>query len=88
MAFNAQAAGVNLESPAVIQLLKIYDQMGQKLFFRSLEKYEKLIQPWQLDEEGFIRLLDWHGFQQSELSQEDEDSWGPMGGGHGAYLVK
>lgn len=88
LAFNAQAAGMNLEDPAVIQLLKIYGQLGQKLFFRSLKEYEEIIKPWQLEEKGFIRLLDWHGFEQSELGKEDAQAWGPMGGGHGAYLVK
>ena len=62
--------------------------MGTKVFMRTLERYRELVQPWELDGDGFVSLLEWHGFDQSELSQEDADSFGPMGGGYGAYLTK
>ncbi len=88
LAFNAQGADVNREDPAVAQAIKIYDQMGQKTYNRSLDRFKEMIQPWQLDEQGFIPLLKWHGLDRSELGKEDVAAFGPMGGGYGAYLVK
>lgn len=88
LAFNAQGVGGDLEDPAVIKMLKIYEQMGTPLNFRSLEKFEKLLQPWKLEGEDFIPLLEWNGFSQSELSKDDARVFGPMGGGFGAYLIK
>jgi hypothetical protein len=88
LAFNAMAAGFDPKAPAIIQLVEIYAQIDQKLTIRSLERYRELVQPWQLDKDGFISLLDWHGFDQSELGKEDVSAFGPMGGGYGAYLTK
>lgn len=87
MVFNAQGADAP-SSPELEQIINIYEQMGTKVYLRSLEKFEKLIQPWQLDEDGFVSLLAWHGFDESELAEEDVKVFGPMGGGFGAYLVK
>ncbi len=88
LAFNAQGSGINREDPIVAQALKIYEKMGAKTYDRTLEKFCELLQPWQLGEEGFVSLLQWHGFEQSELSKEDVTAFGPMGGGYGAYLIK
>ena len=88
LAFNAMAAGFDPNDPAIVQLVKIYDQMGQHPYIRSLERYQELIQPWKLDDKGFVSLLEWHGFDQSELGKEDVKAFGPMGGGYGAYLTK
>ncbi len=85
-AFNAQTA--NRNDPAVMQVIKLYEKMGTSLYYRSVEEYQELLQPWQFDENGFIPLLEWHGFDQTELSKEDSQAFGPMGGGYGAYLVK
>ena len=87
LAFNAQGAEVP-QNPAVDQVLKIYEQMGSKPNIRPLEQFHELLQPWQLDGNGFVSLLEWHGFDQSELAKEDIESFGPMGGGFGAYLIK
>ena len=62
--------------------------MGTTPYFRSLEQFHELVRPWQLETEDFISLLEWHGFDQSELSEEDTENFGPMGGGFGAYLVR
>lgn len=88
LTFNAQGAGMDPKDPAVLQLIKIYTQMGQPPYIRTLKEYQKLIQPWQADANGWISLLDWHGFDQSELGKEDVAAFGPMGGGYGAYCVK
>ena len=87
LVFNAQGANVNAQDPAIDSVKKIYERMGP-LFFRSLEQYEELLKPWKFQEKGFISLLEWHGFDQSELSEEDAVAFGPMGGGYGAYLYK
>jgi hypothetical protein len=87
-AFNAQAADVNPDDPAMARVLKIYEQMGTQTFIRSKTRYEQLIRPWKLDRKGFISLLDWHGFDQTEMSEEDRQAFGPAGIGYGAYLVK
>jgi hypothetical protein len=87
LAFNAQGADLDPEDPGTIQVMKIYEGMGQKLTFRPLKKYQELIQPWKTDENGFVSLLEWHGFKESELGKDDAAAFGPMGG-YGAYLVK
>lgn len=88
LVFQAQIAGADPNDPASIQVLKIYEQMETPFYIRSLEAYKELLQPWQPDEGGFVPLLEWHGFDQSEMSKEDSQVWGPAGGGYGAYLVK
>jgi hypothetical protein len=88
LAFNAMAAGFDPNDPGIVELIKIYDRMGQRPTIRTLEGYRKLVQPWHLDEKGFISLLEWHGFDQTELSKVDVAAFGPMGGGYGAYLTK
>ena len=69
-------------------MLKIYESMGSPLYIRSMNEYMKLIAPWTPDEKGFVSLLQWHGLDSSELSQEDASQFGPTGAGYGAYLRK
>lgn len=88
LAFNAQGADMNPEEPALKQGIQLYQQMGQNVFIRSLKEYYELLKPWRVDAQGFISLLEWHGFDQSELGKEDAAVYGPMGGGYGAYLIK
>ncbi|MFZ6029665.1 MAG: SAM-dependent methyltransferase [Chloroflexota bacterium] len=88
LVFNVQAADVNLQDPASQAVLRVYEQTGSKLYFRSLKEYQDILKPWPVDDRTFISLLQWHGFEQSLLSQEDISAFGPMGGGFGAYLVK
>jgi hypothetical protein len=86
--FNAQAAGVDPNEPAMAQVISIYEQMGAPVYIRSVETYRDLLRHWRPDEQGFISLLEWHGFDQSEMSTQDRKAWGPAGAGYGAYLVK
>lgn len=86
-AFNAQGAGMP-DTPASEKVRAIYSQTGVKTYKRSLERFEELIQPWKIDGDGFTSLLEWHGFEQSELADEDVEVFGPMGGGYGVYLIK
>lgn len=88
LALNAQGVGFDPNQPAVKELYNIYEQMGQPAYIRTLEKSTELCAPWQLDDKGFISLLLWHGFDQSELGKEDVEQWGPLGTGYGAYLTK
>ena len=88
LVFNVQGGSMNREDPRVAQLIKIYQQTGQKTYGRTLEEFKEIIKPWQPDEKGFISLLEWHGFEQSELSKEDASAFGPLGGGFGVYLTK
>lgn len=88
LAFNAQGADANPDDPASVQVLKIYEQMGSEMYFRPLKKFRDLIQPWKPDDNDFVSLLAWHGFDESIISKDDMGSVGPMGGGYGAYLVK
>ena len=87
-AFNAQGADVNREHPAALEAINIYRRMGTPVYIRSKDEYLKLIAPWTPDERGFVSLLQWHGLDQSELSQEDASLFGPTGAGYGAYLLK
>jgi hypothetical protein len=68
-------------------MIKVYEQMGP-VCVRTLEEYKELLKPWNFEEKGFISLLEWHGFDRSELKGEDVSAFGPMGGGYGAYLYK
>ena len=88
LAFNAQLADVNPEDPAAAQTSKIYAQMGTPLHLRTRAEYQQLVQPWHPDEKGFVPLLEWHGFDPTEMSAEDRQIVGAAGGGYGAYLVK
>lgn len=88
LVFNAQATDVNLDNPASQAVIKVYERTGSKLYFRSLKDYSNILKPWPVDEKTFVSLLDWHGFDQSLLSQEDARTFGPMGSGFGAYLFK
>ena len=89
-AFNAQGADAKVDSddPEAARGLDIYKRSGAPVYIRTLERYLELIQPWKPDEQGFRTLLDWHGFDQSEMSEEDRRIYGNTGGGYGAYLSK
>ena len=84
MAYNANSA-TNPDDPAIQTSLEIYKNMGSPFYVRSLEKHLELLQPWKIEKEGFIPLLEWHGFEESEIGK-DKESVGPFGGGFGAYL--
>lgn len=87
LAFNAQLADVP-QTPTTKQIEEIYKRMGSVARLRPLEQFHKLVTPWQLERDGFVPLLEWHGFDQSELSKMDVEDFGPLGGGFGAYLIK
>ena len=84
--FNAQAAGARADDPAMMGIMEIYKQLGTPLYVRSLEQYRELVQPWQPDERGFVSLLEWHGLDESVMSEEDLRTVSKSGGGYGAYL--
>ncbi len=86
--FNAQGAGADPNEPSLAELFKIYEQTGTPLHIRSVEAYRELLRPWQPDGQDFISLLEWHGFDQSEMSAQDRQAFGPAGAGYGVYLVK
>jgi hypothetical protein len=86
--FNAQGADANAENPAAARVIELYRQTGTPVHVRTKERYLDLIKPWHPDSTDFISLLEWHGFDQSELSKEDRDAFGPTGAGYGAYLIK
>ena len=87
-AFNAQGAGANPDLPEMAELFKMYAQMGTPLHIRSVEAYREMLLPWQPNGDDFISLLEWHGFDQSEMSAEDQKAFGPAGAGYGVYLSK
>jgi hypothetical protein len=88
LAYNAQGADENPNDPAMIRAIQIYEEMGTPFYLRPLDKHRELMQPWRPDANGFISLLEWHGFDQSEMAKEDVQAFGPLGGGYGAYLIK
>lgn len=87
-AFNAQGAVEAPDDPAVAKMMDIYAQMGSPQYYRPLEKFMKLLQPWRADDPGFISLLDWHGFDASIMSKRDQEIWSSTSGMYGAYLIK
>ncbi len=88
LCFNAQGADTISQSPAMLQLQKIYQQMNSTLYPRSLKEYEALIAPWVPDDKGFISLLKWHGMAEDEMSENEKQNFGPSGGGYGVFLTK
>jgi hypothetical protein len=87
-AFNPMGADMDLDDPQAKAVNQLYTQMGSPLFPRPLAKYEELLQPWRPDVHGFVRLLEWHGLDESEMSLSDRQAWGAGGGGYGTYLIK
>lgn len=87
-AFNAQGAGVSKDHPSAVKGIEMYRNMGTPVYVREREEYEELLKPWHPDKNGFISLLDWHGFDQSELRSEDLAVFGKAGAGYGAYMQK
>jgi hypothetical protein len=87
-AFHAHGSTIDINKPAFAQMHKLYQQMGEPFYIRSIERYQQLLRPWRPDGKGFVTMLEWHGFDESEMSQEDLEAWGPAASGHGAYLVK
>ncbi len=87
-AFNAQFGSADPNDPAIKAVLAIYEKMGSPVYLRKVEAYQKLVQPWKPDAMGFVPLLEWHGLDQSEMTQEDLKAIGSTGGGYGAYLIK
>lgn len=86
LAFNAQGADLP-QNPMLDKTFAIYEKMGAKFHRRSLDGFRQLLQPWKMDQD-FISLLEWHGFDESELAHEDLEMIGPLAGGYGAYLLK
>ena len=84
----AQGADINTSDSGISQAGAIYERMGSRLYFRSLNTILQLIQPWQPDENGMISLMDWHSIDQREMTEDDMRGFGAAGGGYGAYLVK
>ena len=87
-AFNAQGADGNPNDPLGQQVLRIYAQMGSPFTVRSLQHYSDLLRPWHVDDHGYLSFLDWHGFDQSLLSDRDREVFGATGTGYGMYLIK
>ena len=86
--FHAQGGDVNKDDPAWVRVSQVYASMGSPLYPRSMKLYRALIQPWKVDEKGFVSLVEWHGFDQTMMSPEDLRVVGAAGSGYGGYLVK
>ncbi|MBK9942830.1 MAG: SAM-dependent methyltransferase [Kouleothrix sp.] len=86
--YMAQGADMDASQADLQATMRIYEQMGSPLNFRSLEQTKQMIAPWHPDAEGYISLLNWHGMDKRELDPEEMHSWGPAAGGYGAYLRK
>ena len=84
--FNAQGADLP-QNETLDRTFAIYERMGAKFHKRALSNFHELLQPWQVDKD-FISLLEWHGFDESELDKEALEAIGPLAGGYGAYFVK
>ncbi len=87
LAYNANSVS-DPNEPAVREARAIYEKLGAPFYVRTLEKHIELLIPWEAKKEDFIPLLNWHGFDESELGKDDVINFGPMGGGFGAYLTR
>ncbi len=86
LAYNANSVS-DPNEPEIREAQAIYAKIGAPFYVRTLETHLELLQPWKIDKEGFISLLEWHGFDETALGK-DKSKFGPMGGGFGAYLTK
>ena len=86
LAFNSQT--LDREHPSVKQMVEIYKSIGTTIYPRMPEDHLALLEPWQIEGDGFTPLIKWHGFKESEFAGEDASAFGPSYGGHGAYFIK
>ena len=86
LAFNSQTG--DSERPEVREAVEIYRKMGTAVYIRKAEEHLPLLEPWQIEGDGFVSLLEWHGFEESEFVGDPENAYGPTLGGHGAYFIK
>ena len=86
LAFNGQV--ISRDDPAAQKVMAIYKQTGSPIYPRTAAEYEEMVKPWKPDSMGFVPLLEWHGFDESELDEDGATGFGPMGGAVGAYLIK
>ena len=86
IAFNSQTSDVN--HPVKDEVTEIYRKMGTKTYGRLAEECLALLEPWQVDGDGFVSLLEWHGFKESGFADDPDNSFGSNLGGHGAYFIK
>jgi hypothetical protein len=75
------------ESQAAAQAVEVYRQMGEELFFRSVEVFEELFRPWVADGPGYRSMAEWHGLE-VEMTEEDRAFFPGGTSGYGVYLVK
>lgn len=87
-AFHAQGAVDNPTDPAAVQVMKAYERMGSTMYYRPLPVFQRMLQPWRPDKQGFVSLLDWHGLDRTAMTDQDQKTWGQAAGNFGAYLVK
>jgi len=87
-AFMAQGADVDMDTLGMKKTAEIYESMGSRTYARTLQHFLQLIQPWHPDESGLISLMEWHGIDEHEMTEEDQKGWSMAGGGYGAYLIK
>jgi hypothetical protein len=71
----------------ISKMIETYKQAGSNMYMRPLERFRELIKPWHM-EKDFISMLDWHGFDRSEMTPEEMALAGPGGGNYGVYLLK
>jgi hypothetical protein len=86
-AFEAQGAIPSTDDPMISKMIETYKQAGSNMYMRPLERFRELIKPWHM-EKDFISMLDWHGFDRSEMTPEEMALAGPGGGNYGVYLLK
>jgi hypothetical protein len=75
------------DSPAAVQALQMYRQMGEQLYFRPVEAFQELLQPWKADDLGYRTMEEWHGMR-VEMNGQDRAFFPAGVSGYGVYLVK
>lgn len=85
LAFYLQPGDLDSEEGQKIDAL--YRNMGDQLYFRTLERFKELVQPWVADELGYRTMEDWHGVG-SPLTDADRQFFPDGKVGYGVYLIK
>jgi hypothetical protein len=75
------------DSASAAQTLEVYRQMGEELYFRSVETIQELVNPWVADELGYRTMEEWHGLP-VKMDDSDYQLWPGGVSGYGVYLIK
>lgn len=80
--------GDNPETPEKAEKLRqFYEDVGQPIFYKPMEEFTGLIQPWNISEPGMKKLEEWLEMS-TDVSETIEKDWQGVGAIYGGFLYK